>query len=492
MKLIPISTGLLILLTASIACAATGGPLNVRDFGAIGDGTNLDSPAINKAIAAASQSGGGTVLVPAGTYLCGSLHLTNDINLCLDAGAVILGAPQELNAYDPQEEFTGPHYQDEGHTFFHNSLIWGEGLTNVSITGRGLIKGGGISGNDHPNGGGDKSIALKRCRNVLIRDITIFHGGHFGILATGCDQMTIDNVMMDTQRDGMDIDCCRDVMVSNCRINSPGDDGLCLKSSYALNEARMTENVTIVNCEVCGYAEGTYLDGRRLPSKNNVGRIKLGTESNGGFRNITINNCICRNSRGFCLEEVDGGTMDSINVANLTLVDAVKYPIFIRLGERQRAPEGTPVGKMRNIFLSNILATGVDTNAGVEILGSADAPIEGLRMQNVRMVFKGGGTREMAARVPPEAEKSYPDFTTFGNMPAYGFYIRHAKNIELSDVRLSCEQADARPPLMCVDVNGLEIENFKADTAAGVPPGRFEGVKNASIRNSPGLKNTAN
>ena len=214
---------------------------NVRDYGAVGDGKNLDSPAIDRAINAAAAAGGGPVLLPAGTYLSGSIHLKSNIRLLIDAGATILGAPQSMNAYDETEPFPSGAYQDGGHCYFHNSLIWGENLTNVFITGHGMINGGGLDRNPKildemcgythfgtPNTNefkpvriGNKSIALKLCRNVVISDITIFHGGHFAILVTGCDNLTIDNVTIDTNRDGMDIDCCRNTIVSNCRVNSP-------------------------------------------------------------------------------------------------------------------------------------------------------------------------------------------------------------------------------------------------------------------------------
>jgi len=284
---------------------------NVRSFGAAGDGQQLDSPAINQAIDAAAAAGGGTVYLPAGTYLSGSIHLQSNIHLLIDAGATILGAPQNLNAYDETEPFPGIAYQDGGHCYFHNSLVWGENLTNVFISGHGLINGGGLERNpkildemcgyEHfstPNAKtyppvriGNKSIALKLCRNVLIRDITIFHGGHFAILVTGCDNLTIDNVTLDTNRDGMDLDCCRNTVVSNCRVNSPIDDGICPKSTCALGEPRVTENLTIVNCQVSGCVEGTLLDGTMKPARGGVGRIKFGTEASGGFRNCTVANC---------------------------------------------------------------------------------------------------------------------------------------------------------------------------------------------------------
>jgi polygalacturonase len=263
---------------------------NVRSFGALGNGQQLDSPSINKAIDACAQAGGGTVYIPAGTYLSGSIHLKSHIELHLAAGAVILGAPQSMKAYDPAETFEGRAYQDGGHTYFHNSLIWGENLTNVSITGQGMINGGGMTKEDGPRDYGNKSIVLKNCRSVLIRDVTILHGGHFAILTTGCDNLTIDNVTIDTNRDGMDLDCCRNTVVSNCRINSPTDDGLCPKSTYALGRRVITENLTIVNCQVSGFKEGTLLDGSMVPERGGTGRIKFGTESSGGFRNVTVAN----------------------------------------------------------------------------------------------------------------------------------------------------------------------------------------------------------
>ncbi|HMD54758.1 MAG TPA: glycoside hydrolase family 28 protein, partial [Phycisphaerae bacterium] len=304
----------------------TQGVFNVKNFGATGDGKTLDSPAINKAIDACAAAGGGTVYIPAGTYLSGSIHMKSNINLYIDAGAMILGAAQDLHAYDPAEAFTGHAYQDGGHTYFHNSLIWGENLKNVSVTGHGMINGGGMIAGDRDNpapsyGIGNKSIVFKLCTNVLIRDVTIFHGGHFAILVTGCNILTIDNVTIDTNRDGMDLDCCQNTTVSNCRVNSPSDDGICPKSTYALGRLVPTENMTITNCQVSGFLEGTLLDGRMLPGRKGNGRIKLGTESNGGFRNITISNCTFRDCYGLALEEVDGGTMENITIDNITMYD---------------------------------------------------------------------------------------------------------------------------------------------------------------------------
>jgi polygalacturonase len=506
----------LLISTCVILNAAEADPaitvFNVRDFGAIGDGANLDSPAINKAIDAAVALGGGTVYVPAGTYLSGSIHLQSNIHLLIDAGATILGAPQSLNAYDETEPFQGIAYQDGGHCYFHNSLIWGENLTNVTISGSGTINGGGMTkdsgildkmcGYDHfdrPNTNvfkpvrlGNKSIALKLCKNVLIRDITIFHGGHFAILVTGCDNMTVDNVTMDTDRDGIDIDCCRNTMVSNCRINSPGDDGLCPKSTYALGRPVLTENLTIVNCQVSGFEEGTLIDGtmKPRPGSGGQGRIKFGTESSGGFRNCTIANCTFRNCKGLALEEVDGGILENITINNISMMDVGVYPIYITTGKRDRSPGLTNnVSRMKNILISNIVATGVDRTSGIQITGLPGHPIEGVRLENIRLIYKGDVTKEQAdINTPRELGTGYPEPSTRGLMPAYGLFARHVKDLELANINFSFLKDDFRPAIECVDVSGLEIDNFKAQLAEGVNASKFENVSDVVIRNSPILE----
>ncbi len=474
------------------ATAANPAAYNVREFGAVGDGKTLDSPAINKAIEVCAQKGGGTVYVPPGTYLSGSIHLKSNIHLYLDAGATILGAPQEMNAYDPPEPFEGIAYQDGGHTYFHNSLIWGEDLVDVSITGRGMINGGGLTRQDKPVGGGsiglgDKAIALKRCRSVLIRDITIFHGGHFAIIATGCHNMDIDNVTIDTNRDGINLDACTNVTVANSRINAPFDDALCPKSSFALGKPVITENITIANCQVSGFEEGTLLDGTMKPSRVKNGRIKFGTESNGGFRNIVISNVTFRECRGLALEMVHGAIKENISISNITMMEVDDYPIYITLGRRNRGPDSLTMGTVRNIFISNVIATGIDTMSGVHITGLPGFPVENVRLQNIWLFYKGGGTKEHADRVPPELDKGYPEPRRIGFTPAYGVFARHVKGLELSDIRLDFVNEDLRPPIVCIDVDGLEIDNFKARVAKGVRSARFVDVKGLVIRNSPVL-----
>jgi polygalacturonase len=355
-----------------------------------------------------------------------------------------------------------------------------------------MINGGGLTRKDKEVGAGsiglgDKAIALKRCHHVLIRDVTVFHGGHFAIILTGCYNVAVDNVTIDTDRDGINIDCCQSVTVSNSRINAPNDDALCPKSSFALGKRIITENVTITNCQVSGYEEGTLLDGTFKPSKNKNGRIKFGTEANGGFRNIVISNCTVRGCRGIALEEVDGGIMENISISNITMMDVDDYPIYITLGRRNRGPDSITIGTVRNISISHLVATVADSMSGIHITGLPGNDVENVRLQDIRITFKGGGTKEDALRVPPELDKGYPEPKRIGITPGYGLFARHVRGLELSDINLSFETQDMRPPIACFDVEGLEINNLKAKVADGVPPARFEGVKGLIVRNSPVL-----
>ena len=509
---------------STAAVAAESNVFNIKTFGATGDGKTLDTIAINKTLDAAAAAGGGTVYFPAGNYLSVSIHLKSNIALYLDQGATIIAADTSNSAkYDSPEPNEWDKYQDFGHSHWHNSLIWGENLMNVSILGpgtiwgKGLVRGGNQSRtqqqNDalnanranepkepfgYPNprdavepGWGNKSIALKLCRNVIIRDITILHGGHFAILATGVDNLTIDNLKIDTNRDGIDLDACKNVRVSNCTVNSPFDDGICPKSSFALGYARATENVTITNCQVSGYDEGTLLDGtykRDFRNQNGTfsptGRIKFGTESNGGFKNITIDNCVFDYCRGLALESVDGALLEDVTISNITMRDVSNCPIFLRLGSRMRGPTGPPVGALRRVILSNIIVYNAEPKYASIISGIPGHDIEDVTLNNIRIYYKGGGTKQQAALEPPEKESDYPEPSMFGEIPAYGFFIRHVRGLEMSGVNLSYLKDDARAPFMISDAKNVEFRNLKAQRSSGVPVFILKDVNDFSIRDS--------
>jgi len=454
--------------------------VDVKQFGATGDGKALDSPAINKAIEAVAASGGGTVCFPAGTYLCYSIRLKSNMALWLSQGATILAADSpgdgSEKGYDAAES-NAPweSYQDYGHNHWHNSLIWGESLENISIVGPGLIWGKGLSRGSgagpkaESRGVGNKSIALKHCRNVRLRDFGILHGGHFGILATGVDNLTIDNVTIDTNRDGMDIDCCRNVHISNCSVNSPWDDGICLKSSYALGCARATEMVTITNCLVTGdFEEGTLLDGSYKHFAADAGkvwrtgRIKFGTESNGGFKNVTISNCVFDGCLGFALESVDGALLEDVSITNITMRDLFGPPFFFRLGARIRGPEGAAIGGIRRVSISNVVCSNAESSISSIVSGIPGHEIEDVRFSNILIEHRGGGTPEEALRRLPENEKRYPDPDMFGHTPSHGFFLRHVRGIEMSGVKIACQREDARPAFVLEDVQGAEFVGVRS------------------------------
>ena len=475
------------------------GPLyNIKDYGAQGDGRTNDGNAINKAIDAAATAGGGTVYFPAGSYPSYTIHLRSNISLYIDLGATLIGAaPVNKTGYDLPEPNAFDKYQDFGHSHWKNSLIYGENLHDIAILGPGLIWGRDLTRSTNvPEGGGNKAIALKLCHNVTIRDVSVLHGGHFAILATGVDNLTIDNMKVDTDRDGFDIDCCKNVRVSNCTVNSPFDDGICLKSSFGLGYAKTTENVTITNCQVSGYDEGSLLDGtfkrtwKKYSDSTTTGRIKMGTESNGGFKNVTISNCVFDYSRGLALETVDGALLEDVAITNITMRDIVNAPIFIRLGARMRGPDTIPVGTCRRIILSNIVIYNADYRHGVIISGLPGHEIEDLQMSDIRIYYKGGGTAEMAARDVPEFEKEYPEPYRFGKMPAYGFFIRHVKNLKMHDVEVSYMSPEQRPAFILDDVTTTRMHHITAEKPSAAPSFLLRNVKDFTISQSNGIKDT--
>ncbi len=470
---------------------------DVRTFGAAGDGTTIDSPAINRAIEEATSAGGGTVYFRAGNYLCYSIRLKSKVAIYLDAGATIVAADPAGDAtrgYDLAESNQPwEDYQDYGHNHWHNSLIWGEGLEGVSICGTGRIWGKGLSRGwgtgpvaEHA-GVANKAIALKNCRHVLLRDFSILHGGHFGILATGVDNLTIDNLKIDTNRDGMDVDCCRNVRIANCSVNSPWDDGICLKSSYALGYARATEMVTISNCLVAGsFEEGALLDGtfKRFAADAKVsrtGRIKFGTESNGGFKNIAISNCVFDGCNGLAIESVDGALIEDVSVTNVTMRDVVGAPIFLRLGARMRGPAGAAVGALRRVILSNITCScAPGSRIGSILAGIPGHPIEDVKVSDVMIVHQGGGTRSDAQLQLAEKEKEYPEPSMFGTTPAHGFFIRHARGVEMNGVKIEHANEDLRPAFVLEDMEGADFGRIKAPGSTGFPTFALRNVRDFS------------
>ncbi len=498
---------------------------NVRTYGAIGDGKTVDTPAINRAIEAVAAAGGGTLVFPAGTYVCFTIRLKSKVDLYLSRGCTILAAaspkPGETTGYnggtyDP----AGPaqpweDYQDYGHNHWPNSLFYGENLSDFSITGPGLIHGKGLSHGTATNrpgyvdfvaeqaGVGNKTIALKNCRNVLLRDFSVLHGGHFALLATGVDTLTLDNLLVDTERDGFDIDCCHNVRVSNCTVNSPSDDAICPKSSYALGYVRTTENVTITNCFVTGaYELGSLIDGtwKKSARGHGNGRIKCGTESNGGFRNIAITNCVLEGSKGIAIETSDGAIVEDIAISNITLRDTDDVPLFLRLGRRNRGPADTMrPGSLRRVLISNVVSSNASSLAASLLTGIPSNLIEDVKINNCYFANAGMpkelGSGRGAQPFPdwktiqvPENEDGYPDPRRFGPTPSKGFFIRHLKNLEMSHVEIACSAPDPRPAFWLEDVHRAD---FFAITAPAQANFALRNVSDLRVLWSRAAKDTA-
>jgi polygalacturonase len=453
---------------------------DVRRFGAKGDGVKIDSDAVNRAIDAAAKAQpdagggpGGTVYFPAGTYACYSIRLKSNVALYLAQGATLLAAAHgNGKGYDPPESGAGNPYQDFAHSHWHNSLIWGENLTGVTIFGPGVIDGKGLVGGRRESepGAGNKAIALKRCRNVTISDVTILNGGSLAILPTGVDNLRVENLVIDTYSDGINVDCCRNVRIAGCTINTPNADSICLKSSYALGEARATENVTIDNCMVSGYDLGTMYDGtfQTAGPAQRIGRIKFGTESNGGFKNIAISNVIFERCRGLALQTVDGGLLEDVTISNLTM-RRVEMPIFMRLGSRMRGPAGVPIGKLRRVSISDVIVHDAKPHYPSTISGIPGHAVEDVRLNNIRHGSAGGLTPGDVEQNPPENEAAYPETDMFGTPPAYGFFIRHVRGITLDNVEVRFEQRDSRPAYVLRDVADADFHHNRADKVQGTP-----------------------
>ncbi len=459
--------------------------------------TVLATEAINAAIAHAHGRGGGEVVLPAGRHLSFSIRLLSGVTLKLEEGCVLEAADPALHggSYDAAEPNPHDLWQDFGHSHWRNSLIWGEDIEDVAIVGPGRIDGAGLT-REGPGsrwkkqagefplsmrglsaeamaelspqveamaGLGNKTIALKRAKRVRVEGLTIFRGGHFAVLATGCEDLTLRDLVVDTNRDGLDIDACRRVLVSGCRVNTPNDDAIVLKSSLALGELMSTQDVVIEHCEVSGFDPGTMLGGtfgrtqQVSPDQDRVtGRIKLGTESNGGFKNITIRDCRFVRSRGLALEVVDGGTMENIVCERLHLSEVTTAPIFLRVGDRRRGPDGTPLGAMRNIVLRDIEAVDILPDYAATIAGLPDSPIRDVILANIRLSYRGGGPAEWAQRRPGDLPEAYPEPSMFGPSPVHGLWARHVDGLAIENLTIETTTPDARPERLLENVREVD------------------------------------
>jgi polygalacturonase len=441
------------------AAAAAGGDYLITDFGAKADEPALNTASIQACIDACAKTGG-RVMVPPGTYRTGTLYLKSNVELHLARNSTLSGSTR-LSDY-PENQVELRSYSDR---YVDRALIWADDQSNVAITGDGTIQGNGDK-RFFPFDRADPYrtyrtrpylIRFVRCRKVQIEGVTLVGAAMWMQQYLGCADLRITGITSynhgNVNNDGLDIDSCQRVMVSDCHIDSE-DDGICLKST-GLDPC---EDVAISNCVV----------------SSNCSAIKLGTESTGGFRDITISNCVVKPSAcatetegnrlgkaAIALMVVDGGTMEHILVDNISVQD-VDTPLFIRLGNRgtkYTETAKTPgVGVVRDIVISNVIAHG-SSQLCSSITGIPGHPVENVTLSNLTLISAGGGEAWNSQPAVPENEAKYPGPSVFGDkLPAYGLFIRHVRGIVLRNVSLRCEAGDERPGLVLDDVQKADLD----------------------------------
>ncbi len=434
---------------------------NIKDFGAVGDGVTLDTLAIQKAIDACSADGGGTVFIPKGNYVCGTIHMKSHVHVLFEKCAVILGS-KNVEDFDPLEENpANSEYQDISHSYFQHSLFHADNVEDIALTGFGKIDMQSVWEELPHWYRACKIIAFKECTNVVIRDLVMVNATDLAVYVAGCEYVTISGLNIATHIDGISPDCCKNVTISDCIVDS-GDDAIVPKCSYTLGYLKSMENLTISNC-VC---------------RTNSSAIKLGTESNSSFRNITITGCTIYNTglKGLAIQACDGAVIEGVSISNITMQN-VGNPILMMILDRARGPKPCPLGIIRNVNISNVVITGpypdtfeapmaqnirdfkvnklTETPVRVPlfIVGQPDSPIQNLSMSNITFVAPGGGTEEDREIKLPEVRTGYPISAEFGErFPAYGMFARHVDNMKLYNVEFMTEKEDARDAVVLENV----------------------------------------
>ncbi|WP_020531299.1 glycoside hydrolase family 28 protein [Flexithrix dorotheae] len=432
--------------------------LNVLDFGAIGDGVTDNTKNIQKAIDECSKTGE-KVYFPAGEFLTGTIILKSNVTIFLSRNTKILGHTdiEKYPLLDPGIRFYGEKKAKR-------SLFFAKNSENISIEGEGTIDGQGATFTKPENNKIRPYLLwFANCKQISVKNVSLRNSGYWMQHYLGCEYVLIDHINVwnhsNKNNDMIDIDGCKYVTISNV-VGDADDDGITIKSTSPLS----SEYITITNCIISSHCNA----------------IKCGTESTGGFKNIVISNCVVRPSlkkdviygkpagiSGISLELVDGGIMENISINNITM-EGPEVPVFLRLGNRARkhqedAPE-PPLGRMNNINIANIIAT----NAGITgcaITGIPKSQIENVSLSNILIEAKGGGNAGDMMKPVEEAESKYPEATMFGQLPAYGFYIRHARGIKLNNVTLKYKEHEKRPGIILSNTAKFNFSDLDIQTA---------------------------
>jgi len=450
---------------------------NIVNFGAKSDTTVLSTAAIQQAIDNCSEAGGGRVVVPAGTYKTGTIVLKSHVELYLEMGATLYGSTDLKDYQKMKSDYVSLRTQTST-----IQLIYADKVEDVSISGFGTIDGRGaafrkLTWNDE---GITRPHLLRfiQSKDIRVMDVTMKNSGCWMQHYLACDRVQIRGIKVfnrnNYNNDALDLDGCHDVVVTDVIADSD-DDGITLKST----SPRLCENVRIANCVVSSHCNA----------------VKLGTETNGGYRNISISGIVVKPSddqssqffgapskigtSALSLEIVDGGVMENVSVSDFT-VEGTESPIFIRLANRGRgyqlreAVKGLSgsgnddtitelipidhVGRINGVHVDNFHVRHAGS-MGCSITGLPGYPVENVTLSNISIHHKGGVTVGdlplINDSIKDEKEKEYPEATMWGNLPAKGFFVRHARNVEFQNVRILTEQPDARPDFVRVDTDDL-------------------------------------
>lgn len=424
--------------------------------------------------------GGGRFFVPKGKYVLSTVFLKSSVEIFFEEGVELVGS-LKFSDYQPDEKVDYPLYQDASHSFFHCSMFVGIDCENVKIIGKAKIDMRSVWDEENVRNmahRGAKTIALKNCKNVAISGLEIHNATDLAIYFAGCENVDIYDIKMRVYIDGISPDNSKNVRIHDCDIET-GDDGIVFKSSYTLNRLDVCKDIHVWDCKV----------------KSRCNAIKFGTETNGGFENILIENVEIYETRitGISIESVDGAVIDGVTIRNVQMRN-VNAPLFVHVGKRMRGPQGLAVGKIKNVSLENITATGPyepyeaiarnystyksndfyqypwifgnatklktdedfikksDWQMTCNVCGLKESPLENVTLKNVRLELDGG-VEEYTRKVPEDAQ-DYPEVYVYGRiLPAKGIYFRHIKGLTLDNVTVETYRPDAREVFIFENVN---------------------------------------
>ena len=454
----------------------------VTEFGAIADGETLCTAAVQNAVDACHKNGGGIVQFDGGKYVLSTVFLKDNVHIRIAKDAEILGS---LNFYDfaQQEEIDYPIYQDASHTYFDLSMFVGRNCKNISITGEGKIDMRSVWDEDGVRGEaikhrGPKCIALKECQNIEISGLEMVNVTDLAVYFAGCENVDVHGLKLYVYIDGISPDNSKNVRIYDCDVEA-GDDAIVFKSSYTLNRLDICKDIKVWNCRL----------------KSRCTAVKFGTETNGGFENIFIENIDIRETRitGIAIESVDGAIVDGVHIKNVKMRN-VNAPLFVHVGRRMRGPKGREIGKIKNVTLENITAEGPyepyeivawnyfsfkkgdnyqypwifgvaesfddrktgntaesDWQMTSNICGLPESHLENITLRNVHLKVDGG-VKTYNSNVPENAQ-DYPEVYVYGRiLPAKGIYFRHIDGLTLENVTVESYREDVREGFVFDDV----------------------------------------